>query len=174
VRQRTGATRLGDDRAGQLGADAGDLREPPGSGQHGGVWPGAGGGAGAAVGVHPPGGPDLGQVLLDPGGQGGDAGIAEGDLVQQHLRQLPMVVIEHPGQRLDQGVVLGFHPAAGQAGQDVGVALAADHPLIMSCAETVVSLLATADTLISATSSSFSSRCQQRVRSWTRWVRARA
>jgi len=86
-------------------------------------------GAGAAVGVHAPGVPDLCQVLLDPGGQGGDAGVAEGDLVQQHLRQLPMVVIEHAGQRLDQGVVLGFHPAAGQAGQDVGVALAADHRL---------------------------------------------
>ena len=115
---------FGDDRAGQLGADAGDFRESLGSGQHGGVCPGAGAGAGAAVGVHAPGGPDLCQVLPDPGGQGGDAGVAEGDLVQQHLRQLPMVVIEHAGQGLDQGVVLGFHPAAGQAGQDVGVALA--------------------------------------------------
>jgi hypothetical protein len=45
--------------------------------------------------------------------------------------------------------------------------------LIMSCAETVVSLLATDETLTSAVSSSFSSRCQQRVRSWTRRVRAR-
>ena len=37
--------------------------------------------------------------------------------------------------------------------------------LIMSCAETVVSLEATAESLTSAPSSSFSSRCQQRVRS---------
>src|SRR6266496_1293660 len=101
---------LGDDRAVQLGADAGDLREPVGGGRHGGVRPGAGAGAGAAVGVHAPGGPDLCQVLLDPGGQGRDAGVAEGDLVQQHLGQLPVVVIEHAGQGLDQGVVLGFHP----------------------------------------------------------------
>ena len=68
-------------------------------------------------------------MLLDPGGQGGDTSVAEGDLVQQHLGQLPVVVIEHAGQSLDQGVVLGFHPAAGQASQDVGVALAADHRL---------------------------------------------
>jgi hypothetical protein len=45
--------------------------------------------------------------------------------------------------------------------------------LIMSCADSVVSLLATDETLISAPSSSFSSRCQQRVRSWTSRVRAR-
>ena len=68
-------------------------------------------------------------MLLDPGGQGGDTGVAEGDLVQQHLRQLPVVVIEPARQGLDQGVVLGLHPAAGQAGQDTGVALAADHRL---------------------------------------------
>jgi hypothetical protein len=36
----------------------------------------------------------------------------------------------------------------------------------------VVSLLATADTLIRASSSSFFSRCQHRVRSGVRWVRA--
>jgi hypothetical protein len=40
-----------------------------------------------------------------------------------------MMVIEHAGQRFDQGVVLGFHPAAGQAGQSARVALAGDHRL---------------------------------------------
>jgi hypothetical protein len=45
--------------------------------------------------------------------------------------------------------------------------------LIMSCADKVVSLDATLDSLISAPSSSFSSRCQQRVRSWTSRARAR-
>jgi hypothetical protein len=45
--------------------------------------------------------------------------------------------------------------------------------LIMSCAETVVSLDATDETFTSAPSSSFSSRCQHRVRSWISRVRAR-
>ena len=44
---------------------------------------------------------------------------------------------------------------------------------IMSRAETVVSLEATADTLIRASSSSFSSRCQYRVCSRVRSVRSR-
>jgi hypothetical protein len=43
----------------------------------------------------------------------------------------------------------------------------------MSCAGNVVSLLATDEILISALSSSFSSRCQHRVRSWVSRVRAR-
>jgi hypothetical protein len=45
--------------------------------------------------------------------------------------------------------------------------------LIMSLADSVVSLEATLDSLTSAPSSSFSSRWQHRVRSWTRRVRAR-
>ena len=45
--------------------------------------------------------------------------------------------------------------------------------LIMSLADSVVSLLATLDSLISAPSSSFSSRWKHRVRSWVSRVRAR-
>ena len=43
----------------------------------------------------------------------------------------------------------------------------------MSCAESVVSLLATLDSLIKAPSSSFSSRWKHRARSWVSRVRAR-
>ena len=109
---------LGDDRAGQLGADAGDLREPLRGGQHGGVRAGAGAGAGGAVGVDAPGGRDRGRSARSiRAARTAIRASQEGDLVQQHLGQLAVVVIEHPGQRLDQGVVLGFHLAAGQAGQ---------------------------------------------------------
>ena len=45
--------------------------------------------------------------------------------------------------------------------------------LIMSCAEMVVSLLATDESLTRADSSSFSIRWKQRVRSWVSRVRAR-
>ena len=126
MRQRTGATRLGDDRGGQLQADAGDLIQPGGCGQHRRVAAGPGGGTGGAAGVDAPGVPHEGEVLADAGSELADPGIEESDLVQDDLGQLPMVVFEHAGQRLGQGVVLGFHPAAGQAGQHLRVTLAAD------------------------------------------------
>jgi len=126
ARQRAGATRLGDDRDGELGADAGDLIQAGGRGQYRGAGAGAGARAGGAVGVHAPGGPDGGELLAGQDVQPGDPGIDEGDLVQQQLRQLAVVVLEHPGQRRHQGVVLGFHPAAGQPGQHLRVTLPGD------------------------------------------------
>ena len=54
---------LGDDRPGELGADAGDLREPLVGGQHRRAR--AGIGRRDAVGADPPGGRDLGQGGLD-------------------------------------------------------------------------------------------------------------
>ena len=85
-----------------------------------------------------------------------------------------MVVIEHAVQGLHQLVVLGLHPGAGQGGQRLrGSRCPAIIALIMSCADTVVSLLTTDETLTSALYSSFSSRCQRRVRSWVSRARAR-
>ena len=43
--------------------------------------------------------------------------------------ELAVVVIEHAGQGLDQVVVLGLHPGAGQGGQRVRVAFPGDHGL---------------------------------------------
>jgi hypothetical protein len=65
----------------------------------------------------------------DPGGELADPGVAERDLVQQHLGQLAVVVIEHAVQGFDQVVMLGLHPAAGQGGQRARVTLAGDHCL---------------------------------------------
>jgi hypothetical protein len=67
--------------------------------------------------------------LGGPGTQLGDLGVQGGDLVQQQGGELTVVVIEHAVQGLDQGIVLGLHGAAGQGGQDLGVALAGDHRL---------------------------------------------
>ena len=159
--------------AGQVLADAGDLRQPGRGVQHRGVRAGPGVRAGGPVGVDAPGGGHRRGQLGGPGGELGDPLVEEGDLVQQQPGELAVVVIEHAVQGLDQVVVLGLHPAAGQGGQRLRVAFPAIIALIMSCAESVVSLLATADTLTSAPSSSFSSRCQHRVRSWTSRVRAR-
>ncbi len=53
----------------------------------------------------------------------------ERGLVQQDLGEFAVVVIEHAGQGLDEVVVLGFHPGAGQGGQFVRVAFPGDHGL---------------------------------------------
>jgi len=67
-----------------------------------------------------------------------------------NLGELAVVVIEDPVQRRGEVVPLGLHRAAGQPGQHLRVAFPAIIALIISCAETVVSLLATNDTLTSA------------------------
>jgi hypothetical protein len=126
VRQRTGATRLGDDRGGQLGADAGDLIEPRDRGLDDRAVALAGAGPGAGVVIDAPGGADHGELLADQHRGPGDVLVQKGDLVQQHLRDLAVVAGEHPVQRLGQRGVLGFHPAPGQAGQRLRVALPGD------------------------------------------------
>jgi hypothetical protein len=129
VRQRTGATRLGDDGPGQVFAEAGDLGQPGHRVQYWGIRAGSGAGPGGAVGVDAPGcGHGRGQ-LGGPAAQLGDLGVQGGDLVQQQLRELAMVVVGHAVQGLDEGIVFGLHGAPGQAGQDLRVALAGDHRL---------------------------------------------
>jgi hypothetical protein len=85
--------------------------------------------AGRPVRLDAPGGGHRGGQLSGPGAQHLDPVIEEGDLVQQQPGQLAVVVIEHAVQGLDQVVVLGLHPAAGQGGQHLRVALAGDHRL---------------------------------------------
>ena len=131
-------------------------------------------GPGGPVGVDAPGGGHRRGQLGGPGGQRRDPGVEEGDLVQQQPGELAVVVIEHAVQGLDQVIVPGLHPAAGQAGQHLRVALAGDHRLDHVLRRDGGQLgLATDETLTRAPSSSFSSRCQHRVRSWTSRVRAR-
>ncbi|MGN9846390.1 hypothetical protein ACTMTI_50595 [Nonomuraea sp. H19] len=59
-------------------------------------------------------------------GERDDLTIQAIDLVQQHPGQLGVVVIEPASQCLDQLGVLGFHLAAGQAGQLTRVAFSGD------------------------------------------------
>ena len=100
----------------------------------------------------------------------GDEGV---DLVQQHPGQLAVMVIEPAGERLHQRGVLSFHLAAGQPGQQPGSRSPAISASIMSRTDLVSSELATLDTLISESSSSFSSREKYRVRYRVRSVRSR-
>jgi hypothetical protein len=82
--------------------------------------------AGGAVGADAPGSGHRGGLLLDPGGEFGDLAVQEGDLVQQQLGELAVVVAEHAIQRLDEVVVLGLHLPAGQGGQLARVAFPGD------------------------------------------------
>ena len=120
---------FGDDRAGQVLSDPGDLGQPGNGVQHRSVRAGPGIGSCGPVRIDAPGG---GQRRGQPGGPGaqlGDLGVEEGDLVQQQPGELAVVVIEHAVQGLDQVIVPGLHPAPGQASQHLRVTLAADHRL---------------------------------------------
>jgi hypothetical protein len=117
---------LGDDHLGGVTADAGDLVQAVDDGQHRCVLAPPGGGAGGTAGVDALGGGDRGDQLLDPGGERADLGGQGVDLVQQHPGQLGVMIVKLPGQRLDQAVVLGPHPAPGQASQYLRVPFASD------------------------------------------------
>jgi hypothetical protein len=124
-----GATRLGDDGAGRVLAEAGDLRQPGYGVQDRGAGSGSGVRAGGPVGVHAPGpGYRRGQ-LRGPGARRRDPLVGEGDVVRQHPGQLAVVVVEHAVQGRRQVLVPGLHPGPGQAGQHPRVAFAGDHRL---------------------------------------------
>ncbi len=182
---------LGEEHLGGLDADAGDRIQPRDGGQDGRVWAGAGVGAGGAVGVHALRGGDGGQQLLDTGGETVDLGGQGVVLVQQQAGQLGVVVVEPAGEGLHQCGVLGLHPPTGQAGQHFGVALAGDQRLQHRPAgfahdvgghggqldqgvfQQLLVSVATVDSLIRASSSSFSSRWTCRDRSRVRSIRSR-
>ena len=117
---------LGDDRAGQFRGDPGDLVQPAGHVEDGCVRAGPGTGAGDAVGVGAPRSGQAGELLGDQNLGPGDLPVQEADLLQQHPGDLGVMVLEPALQRLHQGVVLRFHPGAGQPGQDLRVTFAAD------------------------------------------------
>jgi hypothetical protein len=95
------------------------------------------------------------------------------DLVQQHPGQLAVVVIEPASQRVSETVMPGPHLAAGQAGQDLRVALPRDQRLGHVPDRLGAGLAGHRRDLDRASSSSFSSVDQCRVRSRGRSVRSR-
>ena len=102
VRQRTGATRLGEDDLRGGDADAGDLIQLR-------YLPGV-----------------RGDGLLDPGGERSDLGGERVDAVEHHAQQESVVIGEVPGERLLQDTHLGAHLLAGQVRERVRVALPGD------------------------------------------------
>ncbi len=76
-----------------------------------------------------------------------------------------MVGVEVPGQRLDQVRQLAAHLPVRQIRHRLSVGVAATSSASICRADTVVTLEATTDSLIEASSSSFSTRTASRVRS---------
>ena len=105
-------------------------------------------------------GGDVGDQGLDAGREGVDLVLTHVDLAEQHVRQFGVMLIEATVERGDQLRALGLHFPPGQLGQPVRVALPAIRASIMSHVDSVTIVEATAEILISASSSSFSSRCQ--------------
>ena len=71
------------------------------------------------------------------------------------------MIVESAGQRLDQGGLFGFRPAlCARPASWRGSRSPAINASSMSRTDSVSRVEATADTLINASSSSFSNRCQ--------------
>jgi hypothetical protein len=66
------------------------------------------------------------EQLVDARREGVDLGAQRVDLVQQHPRELGVVLVKPAAQRLDQRVVLGSHLAAGQTGEPTWITFASD------------------------------------------------
>jgi hypothetical protein len=75
------------------------------------------------------GGGDRRNRLLDQHGELVDLAAEGVDLVQQHPRQLCVMIVEAAGEGLHQGGVLDAEPSSGQLGQHLRIALAGDQRL---------------------------------------------
>jgi hypothetical protein len=112
---------------------------------------------------------DLGRersdLLVDLRGQLLDLGGEVVDPLQHHPAEEPVMVVEVASQGLLELAELGAHARAGQLGEHLGVTLSCDHRLEHLAARHPKMSLATLDSLIWASSRSFSTRCCSRVRS---------
>ena len=158
---------LGDDGLGSVGPQpgshpAGPRRAAPGAG----ACPGAG--PGGAVGVDAPGGRDRCGSSRDPARSWAILAARRSIWSSSRRGELAVVVIEHavPAPRRARAALLAQRPRA-RSGQDLRVALPGDHRLDHDPADRLrwSGWRSPTESLISAPSSSFSSRCQHRVRS---------
>jgi hypothetical protein len=138
---------LGQDQLRGGGPDAGDLIEP-----------------GHRLG-------ERGDLGIDPILQNGDVGGDAVDPLEHPVQQERVVLGEPAGQRLAEPCGLGPQGAAGQVGQHARVAFPAIRAAIMARPETPNRSLTTTESLMRASSSSFSTRCFSAVRSASRSTR---
>ena len=153
--------------AGVSPAQAGDLVQPVHRRQDRGVLLAAGVRAGDAVAVDAPGRGDLGQLRGDRVPGGPELLFQEVDRGQQGRRDARVLRAEpHPGQRRgERGELLAAHVPLAQGGKRPRVALPSDHRLDDRAGGLVPGQLRhDGRQLAQASSSSFSSRCQYRVR----------
>jgi hypothetical protein len=114
---------------------------------------------------------ERGDRLLDLGVEFGDVGAGLVDAVKHGGQQEGLVVGEVAGEGLLQQAALGAQAGAGQLRQRLGSRSPAIRAASMSRPETPKLSEATTDSLIWASSSSFSTRCFSAVRTPTRSAR---
>ena len=119
------------------------------------------------------GGGDVGDNLLGPGVEPFDLGSEAVDLAKQNVGELGVMLVEAAGERLNEGGILDPQPSFGQLGEYVGSRSPAIMAASMARQETPMMLVATDDSLIRASSSSFSTRWMWRDRSPVRSARSR-
>ena len=166
---------LGEDHLCHVRPDAGDLVEAIHSAKCG-VGHGVGrraGGRAAGVRVDGLGVGHRRQQLIDAGPQGVDLGGQGIDLVQQHPREFGVMVVEAAIEGGEQSRVFGLHPAPRQPSEHLGIALSGDQRLDHGASGHARDVGGHRRQLDQASSSSFSSRCTCRERSWVRSVRSR-
>jgi hypothetical protein len=116
---------------------------------------------------------DSRDQLLDPGREAVCLRGQRVDVVQQHPGQFGVVVVEAAGQRLHQGGALAAHPSFGELGKHLRVALPDDQGLQHGSTRDAHDVGGHGGQLDQASSSSFSSRCTCRERSWVKSDRSR-
>lgn len=111
--------------------------------------------------------------VLDAGGEAIDLGGETVDLAEQDLGEFGVVVVEPAVECPHEFAALVAHVPLARSASVSGLRSPRMSASIISRTDIVVIFDATAVTLISASSSSFSSRCQWRVRSRVRSTRVR-
>ena len=115
-----------------------------------------------------------GAIAFDACIEAADVGGVGIDAVEEQPGHERVMGTEPPGERFGQLRDLAAQRAFGKVGDHAGIILAAMRASSIARPDTPVMSVATEDSLIPASSSSFSSRCTSRERSRVMWVRARS
>ena len=116
---------------------------------------------------------ERGQIRLDLGVDGGDVGVDRVDARQHPGQQEPVVVVEVAVERLLEEADLGPHPERANCASTLGSRSPPINAAIIGRPDTPKMSEATTESLMQASSSSFSARFFSAVRAATRSIRYR-
>ena len=114
---------------------------------------------------------ERGQLHVDLGIDSGDVGVEPLDPRQHARQQEPVMIVEVPVEGLFKSIDLAAHPRSRQLGEHLGSRSPATSAASIARPDTPKMSEATTDSLMQASSSSFSTRFFSAVRAATRSVR---